>query len=362
MFNPRRLSIVRRRRKLTKIELAEVMGVTPHTILRYESGDVVPPEESITKLSVALAFPSAFFFGADIEELSDNIVSFRSLSAMSAKERDAALASGAFAYLFCDWVEQRFDLPKHDLIDLSHDEPESAARSLRQTWLLGEQPIKNMVHLLEAKGVRVFSLLENTKVVDAFSGWRGNEPYIFLNTNKTPEHSRFDAAHELGHLILHKHGGPKGRKAEEEANKFAASFLMPSADVTAILPRIATLNQIIQAKKRWGVSVAALNYRLHKLNIVSDWQYRTFCIQLTERGFRQAEPYESKREQSVVWKQVFTSLWRERVTKEDVANALNLPFSELDNLLCGLANVSGSEAQISNSRKGNTKLDLIQSN
>ena len=55
-----------------------------------------------------------------------------------------------------------------------------------------------MLHVLEAKGVRVFSLAENTRNVDAFSSWREERPFVFLNMQKTAERSRFDAAHELG--------------------------------------------------------------------------------------------------------------------------------------------------------------------
>ena len=70
--------------------------------------------------------------------------------------------------------------------------------------------------------MRVFSLAENTKNVDAFSCWRNDEPYVFLNTFKSTERSRFDSAHELGHLVLHRHGGAKqGRSAEYEAHLFA---------------------------------------------------------------------------------------------------------------------------------------------
>src|ERR1700742_2303507 len=148
-----------------------------------------------------------------------------------------------------------------------------------------------MIKLLESKGVRVFSLAENTKTVDAFSSWRNEIPYIFLNTFKSAERSRMDAAHELGHLVLHKHGGPRqGRDAEAEANSFASSFLMPQADVRSRLPFVAKLDDLVVAKKRWGVSVAALAYRLHKLGVLSAWQYRTFCIQINQRGFATKEP------------------------------------------------------------------------
>ncbi len=86
----------------------------------------------------ALGFPDEFFFEDDVEELPADAASFRSLTAMSAKERDAALAAGAFAYLLVDWVEAKFNLPQVDLVDLSHErDPESAAVTLRQLWGLG---------------------------------------------------------------------------------------------------------------------------------------------------------------------------------------------------------------------------------
>ncbi|WP_210211253.1 ImmA/IrrE family metallo-endopeptidase [Agrobacterium sp. FDAARGOS_525] len=209
----------------------------------------------------------------------------------------------------------------------------------------GEQPIKNMVHLLEAKGVRVFSLVENTRTVDAFSVWRGTRPFVFLSTVKTAEHGRFDAAHELGHLVLHRHGGPSGRRAEEEANRFASSFLMPSADVIARLPRIHTLNQIVEAKKRWAVSVMAMIYRLHTLEIISDWQYRMFCIQASDHGYRTSEPFGVQREQSVVWQKVLTALWNERITKTEIAERLSVPAAEIENLLFGLAGAISMTAE-----------------
>ena len=311
MFTPGRLSLARKRRRLTKKGLAKALGVTPHTVLRYESGDITPPDEVIAKFAKILTFPIDFFYADEIDEPDAAAASFRSLKAMSAKERDAALAAGSLAFLLSDWVERQFDLPAVDLIDLSGENPDVAARSLREAWALGERPVKNMVHLLEAKGVRVFSLAENTRTVDAFSTWRMDRPFVFLNMMKTPERSRHDAAHELGHLVLHKHGAPLGRKAEEQADEFASSFLMPASDVLATIPRIHTINQIVEAKKRWSVSVMSLIYRLHRAGVMSPWQYRLFCIQATELGYRDAEPFGIGREQSVVWQKVLTTLFGE---------------------------------------------------
>ena len=322
-------------------ELAQRTGLTAVTITRLEKFRNEPEPETVDALVKALAFPKDFFFGPDIDELNKDAASFRSLTSMTAKEREAALAAGALAFMLSDWVVHRFNLPEANLIDLSQErDPARAARTVRQHWALGEQPISNMIRLLEKMGVRVFSLAENTRNVDAFSCWRDGVPYVFLNTMKSAEHSRFDAAHELGHLVLHKHGGPQqGRQAEQEANNFASSFLMPQADVSARVPYITSLDQLVLAKRRWGVSVAALAYRLHRLEILSDWQYRMFCIQMNSTGYRTKEPNPLPREESAVWSKVLTQLWSERITKSHVAADLFIPVDEIENLVFGLVAV-----------------------
>jgi len=188
-----------------------------------------------------------------------------------------------------------------------------------------------MIKLLESKGARVFSLAEDTKNVDAFSCWRNNEPFIFLNTFKSSERSRFDAAHELGHLVLHRHGGPQGRKAETEANNFASAFLMPQADLMSTIPYVSSVEQIIQAKKRWGVAAVALAYRLNKLGLMTEWQY----IQIN-RQYRSSEPEGIPMERSTVWQMILTELWKDGLSRSHIAQQLLIPDDELENLLFGL--------------------------
>lgn len=347
-FSHSRLILARKRRKLTSKKLAELIKVSPVTITRLEKSKNEPDEATVVKLAEALRFPIGFFYEDDVDALSDSAASFRSLTSMTAKEKDAALSAGSFAYLLSDWVNEKFNLPSADLPALQYEgDPEMSAKILRQYWGIGEAPISNMIKLLESKGVRVFSLAENTKNVDAFSCWRDDTPYVFLNVYKSAERSRFDAAHELGHLILHKHGGPvdgaeaktTGRGVEREADAFAAAFLMPKEDVISRIPYVSSLEQLVVAKKRWGVSVAALAYRLKTLEIISEWQHRTFCIQMNRSGYRQNEPEGLPREESVLWKKVFSTLWQDKVTKEDVAKELYLPLDELENLVWGLMHV-----------------------
>jgi len=197
-----------------------------------------------------------------------------------------------------------------------------------------------MVHLLEAHGIRVFSLAEESAAVDAFSFWRGLVPYVFLNTKKTAEHGRMDAAHELGHLVLHGHGGPSGRQAEHEAQAFASAFLMPAGSILAEAPRGGRISQLIKAKPRWNVSVAALAYRMHGLNMLTDWQYRSTFIELNRRG-RDKEPTAPgkaplRQESSQVLGKVFRALRDENVSKASIAQKLQIPVKDLNDLVFGL--------------------------
>ena len=335
MFSPNRLSIARKRRKLTRKELALRANLSFVTITRLEQ-EGNPDPYTIERLSGVLGFPVNFFYADDIDELDKASASFRSMKAMTARERDAALSVASLAYALSDWVGHTFNLPAVDIPDFGQESsPETAAMRLRSHWGLGEKPVGNIIKLLESKGVRVFSLCEETRNVDAFSCWRDNTPYIFLNTLKTAERSRFDALHELGHLVLHRHGGGQGREAEKEANAFASFFLMPTADLIAHLPFITSLNQLIRLKKRWGVSVTALAYRLNKSGAMTDWQYRTFCIQMNQ-NYGMSEPAGLERETSYIWATLLRELWNDGVTKETIANELSIPIIELENLVFGV--------------------------
>lgn len=339
MFNPLRLSLARKRRRLTAKLLAEKTGLAQDTISRLEAGSHEPDQSTVAKFVLVLGYPTDFFYDVDPEDIDTGAVSFRSFSKMSARERDAAIAAGSLGLQLSAWVEDRFSLPAPNLLDLSYEtDPEAAAFSIRQFWGLGERPIGNLLALLETNGVRIFSLSENTASVNAFSFWRDSKPFVFLNNFKTAESSIFDAAHELGHLVMHKHGDPKEtRSAEREADRFASAFLMPARDVKARISRLVTIETVLRAKFRWRVSAMAMAYRLNTLRLVSDWQYKSICIELGKRGYRLGEPNGIERETSSIWYKVLTQLWSEKTTKNDIANDLHLPIDELEGLIWNLA-------------------------
>ena len=348
-MNPSRLTLARKRRGLNKIALARAVGITSKSLANYESGRACPPLSTLGTLATVLRFPLAFFSRPDPEQLSADGVSFRALKSMTAGQRDAALAAGSLAVDLNQWLTTRFQLPAADLPDLRDCKPEEAAQALRMDWNIGVRPIGNLVHLLEAKGVRVFSLAERGKQVDAYSLWSDGTPLVFLNTMKTPEHGRMDAAHELGHLVLHRHAGThhRGRDVERDAQQFAAAFLMPAASVRSVVPRMATttIPQLIQLKMNWRVSVAALARRLYALGLISEWSYRGINVQLSRYGRTREPGGIQERETSQIFEKAFRSLKDSGVSKVRVARELGLHVGDVEVLTFGLHSMAGSRAR-----------------
>ena len=332
-FNPKRLEQARKRRGMTRRDLARETGIAERTLSYNEAGRHLPSDHHLHLLAHTLHFPVGFFFLDDPEPLSSASVSFRAMSRMLARQRDQALAGAELAFELSAWLDARFNLPSPDFPDWRDEiNPESAAVALRSYWCLGDRPITNMVHLLEKNGVRVFSLADDCETVDAFSFWKGERPYVLLNTMKSGERGRYDAAHELAHLVLHRHHEPKGREAEAEANRFAACFLMPSSSVVARSPKSKTLANLVRAKGVWGVSVLALARRMYELELLTEWRYRQICIRAQQYGMRKEEPHALSHETSQVLQKVFKILWSRKMLPETIATDLGWPIRELDAL------------------------------
>lgn len=360
-MNGDRLRVARQRRAMTKKSVAEAMSVTPRTITGWEADEYPPDEDNLRKLSRVLSFPVSFFELDDTARTPTEAVSFRSLTKKTARQRDAVIAMCDIAKEVTNWIDRRFGVPAPALPDLRDEDPVIAAALLRQEWGLGNRPVKNMIHLLEAKGVRVFSLAENCREIDACSYWSDGVPFVLLNTEVSNERCRFDMAHELGHLVLHKHAAPTGRVAENEANAFASGFLMPEPSVRANCAEFFSIPTLIRKKRLWNVSVSALAYRVHQLGLMSDWHFKSLNIELKRRGFKDREPEGSPKEQSGVLETVLERMRDKGLTLRFAANEMSIPESELRGLLYGLAKVSiDGLAGHANERRAGAHLRVIK--
>lgn len=338
MFNYTRLNFALNKRSLTRIELAEALGVTVRQVSKYLNGTVEP---NIDKLAETLQLPASFFYGNDLPELTLDQVSFRSLSRTPKKLLKQAITHGISGFLLNDYFEQDFELAQADLPDYQNLSPEDAALAIRTEWGLGDKPIYNLNNILESKGIRIFSLPLATSDVDAFCTYHNTQPFIFLNTEKTAERSRFDAAHELGHLLRDRnslnHTGRGNTEIEREANRFASAFLMPESALLPYKNANFTIDRLIEMKHLFGVSFAALAYRLHQTGMIGEWLYtRILCPQIASNGWRTKEPYPIKKEQSASLNQILTSLKDDGVDIQAIAQKLNTHPADITALMKGL--------------------------
>jgi Zn-dependent peptidase ImmA (M78 family)/transcriptional regulator with XRE-family HTH domain len=341
-FTPSRLVLARERHAITQRALSAATGLSVRTIKGYESGDNLPSVDALNAIANAIGYPVEFFEEPEIDPLKLEAASFRALSKASAKMLNRAVASGTYAVgLLHPYLQQHFHLPKVDVPDLREETPMAAAELLRHHWGRGQQPIQHIVKLMEAHGVRVFSLSEDCDAIDAFSLWRDGVPFVFLNTRKTPERGIFDAAHELGHLVLHRHGVPQGHDAESEADKFASCFLMPEAAIRADAPLVTTVMHVAAMKRKWRASTAALGRRLRDLGLMTDYVYTRFNKELAYRG-KHNEPMPLQRQTSVILQKTLTALAEEGLDLKTIAHHLCLPIAELRALTFGFQSIAGA--------------------
>lgn len=288
-FDPGRLVLARRLAGMPRTRLAAALQVTPAAVTQYEKGQARPALPVVQAMAVALDVPASFFRAArPVPALAASGAHFRSLRSTSALERERALAFAELTLAVFAGVEDDVDLPAVALPELAIS-PELQAADVarlagqaRRAMGVGPGPVPNMVRLLEAHGVAVVRLDEQElRRVDAFCHQQGHRPVVLLNPGKQDKaRSRFDAAHELGHLVMHPDTEPGSRLAEQQAHAFAAEFLTPAAQIGDELPRHVDWVVLHRLKRRWGVSLKALVFRAHSLGRLSDGAYRRASRQL----------------------------------------------------------------------------------
>ncbi|MEO7714719.1 MAG: XRE family transcriptional regulator [Capsulimonas sp.] len=336
VFSPTRLTVARRRRSMTKKALAEAIAVSAPAITQYEEAYNKPELETTFRIARVLNYPIEFFFDRDLNLIPDEALSFRARRSMSASLRGKMNMCGVLASsLISNAVRKKFKLPDMDITNMSGETPENAAVLLRRQWKLGAHPISNMVHLLESRGVEVYWVNEDSSCVDGFSFWQDDKPFVLLNVFKDAgDRGRFDAAHELAHLVLHRNLDVlDGHKAENEADRFAASFLLPEDQFKLESPSQPVLNHYEHLKNRWGLSIGALVRRSRDVGKISQWQYENACKEIARRGWRTKEPWKIKRETSKLHTMIFERMSKRGILPSNFAQEIKLPYDELLSLM-----------------------------
>lgn len=367
---PHRLREARLARGLTIKAVAEHADVSPQAISRYELGELTPGAETFMKIQRILNMPLSFYEKPYLKDITRSVEFFRSFHAATKASRDSATIKS-------QWISQEIfpyldNYIKFPLVDsaffkareIFHAEDatprsiEALTKYIRKEWKLSNDPIDNLVRLLEQKGV-IICLLSIDDKLDAFSFWENGRPFIIANKNNNAVRLRATIAHELGHLLMHSAIDvvESLKKWEEQAKLFSSMFLMPKGgfdnDVIST-----SLNQLLYLKQHWKVSVQSMVMRCEQLEIISNEKATYLWKEISRKRWRKNEPLDNEiePERPVLFQQAISLIIDHGIkTKTQLLHEMAYPV-EMACEFCSLPDNFYSESQLVNlSYRPNTK-------
>jgi Zn-dependent peptidase ImmA (M78 family)/transcriptional regulator with XRE-family HTH domain len=308
---PSRLRDARLAQRLNQSELAAAVNVSRQAISAFEQGEKSPEAETLARIANVLDQPIAFFATEDRPVFGDSSTRFYRAFGPDTKRRNLMCeVLGKWFAQTTKYFDNLVNLPKVDVPSgmpfstngrYSEEEIEFAAEECRRRWGLGLGPISNVVGLLENKGVSICRYEVPQEKIEAFSFWNGPRPFLFLASDKgSAARARYDAAHELGHLVLHRWVGSEEledskalKEIEREANRFAGAFLLPRKSFPNEV-YTTRLDAFIELKRRWKVAIQAMVYRCKDLGIFDEYQITNLYIQISRRKWKTKEPLDGE--------------------------------------------------------------------
>ena len=346
---PARIRLARELRGLTQRQVVEETGnaLSAPALSQIESGRLRPSEAVVVHLASALDVPPAFFSTQWPVDRAP-VAYFRDLRSTSIRERRRARAQAVLLGEFVSVLEQHVRIPEVDVPacpgspDATASEIDDIAMLVRRAWNLGDGPIGHVVRELERHGIAVARLTLGTVAVDAFSTRTGIRPLVLLTDDKSDNYvrSRFDASHELGHLVMHEAAEPGTKQVESQAHNFAASFLLPEVRALEELPSrldATGWSRLAEMKRVWGLSMSALLYRARTLRILSPEAYQAAMRYMSARGWRRQEPGDREMGAPEAPMLIERSMRRAEieaeVSVEDLVRSAHLPIDDMRDLL-----------------------------
>jgi Zn-dependent peptidase ImmA (M78 family)/transcriptional regulator with XRE-family HTH domain len=347
-----RLREAREARGITAISLSEVVGITRSAISLYETGNATPQPDMLAKIADKLNIPVAYFM-KPLEEPCTDTLFYRSMSSttklarVSAERRYEWLSRNILPFL-----RQYVSIPPinvynptiMDCLNLTDEQIENIAKETRQYWGLGNGPISNVTLLLENNGFVISQIELGAPTLDAFSAWntKDNTPYIVIGIEKASAvRWRFNVAHELAHIILHRSLDKKRlsstsdfKAIENQAYRFAGAFLLPAQSFVKDLYAF-TLDSLLSLKPKWKVSVGVMVKRIQDLGIISSDDAKRLWINYNRRGWKTSEPLDRELafEQPRVIRRAFELIVKDDTTMPDrVADDLTLSPIDIERL------------------------------
>jgi Zn-dependent peptidase ImmA (M78 family)/transcriptional regulator with XRE-family HTH domain len=301
-FEPRRLRVARAFHGLTLEELGERVAASKQYINQLELGAKTPTEDLLDALAAALYVRTSFFFRPPPADISLANSNFRRSRSTTIRDSAQVIAHGVVLDDLLSFVEQFLSLPKANFPSYPGGHPpeiEQAAERARIYWgLTSDLPIDSTVRVAENAGAVVVKFPAIAREIDALSINRPRPLIIRTSEKEKPTRLRFDIAHEIAHLVMHRGPTPTqpgaDARREAEADRFASAFLLPRKPFERSFARTRRLDWqcIFALKRQWNVSAQAILRRAYDLTLIDAAQYRTGCVYISKQGYRRSEPFE----------------------------------------------------------------------
>lgn len=353
-FQPERLVQVLAARRLSQTQLATMVGVSPATISKWRSAQQAPEADALERLASVVNVAPEWFTRRLPEKMSKPL--FRSNASAHSAARAMLEARLEWANEVVIKLEEYVDLPslclpvRHfkNIDEISDADIEDAALECRNLWGLGKNEIPDLALAAESNGVILIREETGIAQIEGLSAWSKEleHPFILLSSDKgNAFRSRFDLAHEIGHLILHKHVGneldsERYKLKESQAHSFAGALLLPAEALADEIRLPVTLDSLLLLKQRYGISVAAIIMRLHALHLISDEEKLNLFKRRSARWGAKSEPGDDYRqpEQPRLLKRTIDLLTSSGLfTLEGVSSFFGLSATDLEMIL-GLPN------------------------
>jgi Zn-dependent peptidase ImmA (M78 family)/DNA-binding XRE family transcriptional regulator len=299
------LVLARQARGMTQAKLAKNSGVSQSTISKIESGNRPLSDDDVAKFATALRYPPEFF-NRNVEQYGQGTVCHhRKLQSVPVEKlRQVHASMNVTRMATADLLNGVEINATYSLLRLEPEDfggAEKVARLARQTWQLPLGPIKSMIGVVESAGGIVVPCDFGTDKIDAISQRpEGQPPFFFVSVTAPGDRLRFNLAHELGHIIMHAAPAPG---QEDEANAFAAEFLMPAKEIK---PQLRDLDfaKLADLKRHWKVAMQALIYRARTLETITERQRRSWFMRFNKLGYRKTEPVDIPHEEPTLIRRI----------------------------------------------------------
>lgn len=338
-LQPARLEQALAARGLTKGQLASLVGVAAPTVTKWCKGDQAPEASTFDRLASVLNVQPEWLTRPMLQPISSPLYRSNASALKAARAKLEARTEWVqeAAFLLGDYVDYpKVNLPGRTFQDpeqISDADIEAAAEECRILWQLGRGPIQNLALAAESAGIIVVREETEISAIEGLSSWSEllGRPIVLLSADKANAfRSRFDLAHEIGHLILHKHipradERDRYNQMEKQAHQFAGALLLPAETFAREVRVPPNLDNLLILKQRWGASVAAMMMRLHALGLLSDEEKLALFKRRSARWGSKAEPGDDK------WEPEVPRLMRRTV--ELLVNEMIVPAKGIPRLL-----------------------------